>query len=61
MMSCPSEDKFSYDRFGNRLISSSNVAGVPNPGFKINGANNRLIAPTDTDGTQAPYGQRIPP
>ncbi len=42
---------FSYDRFGNRLISSmAGVTGVPNPGFKINGPNNRLIAPTDVNG-----------
>ncbi len=42
---------FSYDRFGNRLISSmAGVTGVPNPGFKINGTNNRLIAPTDVNG-----------
>jgi RHS repeat-associated protein len=51
---------FSYDRFGNRLISSMNVPNVPNPGFKIQCAvdvnnncissNNRLIAPTDVNG-----------
>ena len=45
--------QFSYDRFGNRLVSSAFGTGVPNPGFKINGANNRLIAPTDADGSQA--------
>src|SRR5262249_2505590 len=44
--------QFSYDRFGNRLVSSAFGTGVPNPGFKINGANNRVIAPTDTDGGQ---------
>ncbi len=44
--------EFSYDRFGNRLVSSATGTGVPNPGFKINGANNRLIAPTDNDGSQ---------
>jgi len=47
------EQRFSYDRFGNRLVSSASGTGVPNPGYKINGANNRLIAPTDTDGSQA--------
>jgi RHS repeat-associated protein len=47
------EQRFSYDRFGNRLVSSAVGTGVPNPGFKINGANNRLIAPTDADGSQA--------
>jgi RHS repeat-associated protein len=47
------EQRFNYDRFGNRLVSSAVGTGVPNPGFKINGANNRLIAPTDTDGSQA--------
>src|SRR5262245_16826117 len=47
------EQRFSYDRFGNRLVSSAFGTGVPNPGFKINGANNRLIAPTDTNGNQA--------
>jgi RHS repeat-associated protein len=47
------EQRFSYDRFGNRLVSSAVGTGVPNPGFKINGANNRLIAPTDADGGQA--------
>jgi RHS repeat-associated protein len=45
--------QFSYDRFGNRLVSSAFGTGVPNPGFKINGTNNRLIAPTDFDGVQA--------
>jgi RHS repeat-associated protein len=45
--------QFSYDRFGNRLVGSATGTGVPNPGFKINGANNRLIAPTDADGVQA--------
>jgi len=45
--------RFSYDRFGNRLVSSATGTGVPNPGFKINGANNRFIAPTDADGSQA--------
>jgi RHS repeat-associated protein len=45
--------QFSYDRFGNRLVSSSNVPNVPNPGFKINGPTNRLIAPTDVDGSNA--------
>jgi len=45
--------QFSYDRLGNRRISSATGTGVPNPGFKINGANNRLIAPTDVDGNQA--------
>src|SRR5262249_11627885 len=45
--------QFSYDGFGNRLVSSAIGTGVPNPGFKINGANNRLIAPTDADGNQA--------
>jgi RHS repeat-associated protein len=44
--------QFSYDRFGNRLVSSATGTGAPNPGYKINGANNRLIAPTDTDGSQ---------
>jgi RHS repeat-associated protein len=47
------EQRFGYDRFGNRLVSSAFGTGVPNPGFKINGANNRLIAPTDADGSQA--------
>jgi RHS repeat-associated protein len=47
------EQRFGYDRFGNRLVSSTVGTGVPNPGFKINGANNRLIAPTDVDGVQA--------
>jgi RHS repeat-associated protein len=45
--------QFSYDRFGNRLVSSAFGTGAPNPGFKINGANNRLIAPADADGSQA--------
>ena len=45
--------QFSYDRFGNRLVSSAVGTGVPNPGFKINGEKNRLIAPTDFDGGQA--------
>ena len=45
------KQEFSYDRFGNRRVSFSNVPDVPNPGYKINGANNRLIAPTDTDGS----------
>jgi YD repeat-containing protein len=44
--------RFSYDRFGNRLVSSMTGTGIPNPGYKINGANNRLIAPTDVDGNQ---------
>jgi YD repeat-containing protein len=43
---------FSYDRFGNRLVSSATGTGVPNPGFKINGTNNRLIAPTDANGDE---------
>jgi RHS repeat-associated protein len=47
------EQRFGYDRFGNRLVSSAFGTGMPNPGFKINGANNRLIAPTDADGSQA--------
>ncbi len=47
------EQRFSYDRFGNRQVSSMTGTGVPNPGYKINGANNRLIAPTDVDGSQA--------
>jgi RHS repeat-associated protein len=47
------DQRFSYDRFGNRLVSSAVGTGVPNPGFKINGANNRLIALTDADGGQA--------
>lgn len=42
---------FSYDRFGNRLVSSATGTGVPNPGFKINGPDNRLIASTDVNGT----------
>jgi RHS repeat-associated protein len=45
--------QFSYDRFGNRLVSSTFGTGAPNPGYKINGVNNRLIAPTDADGSQA--------
>ncbi|MCW5967911.1 MAG: RHS repeat-associated core domain-containing protein [Blastocatellales bacterium] len=45
--------QFSYDRFGNRLVSSSNVPNAPNPGFKIHGPTNRLIAPTDVDGSNA--------
>jgi len=47
------EQRFGYDRFGNRLVSSAFGTGIPSPGFKINGAYNRLIAPTDADGSQA--------
>jgi RHS repeat-associated protein len=43
---------FTYDRFGNKLTGSAFGTGVPNPGYKINGANNRLIAPTDVNGSQ---------
>jgi YD repeat-containing protein len=45
--------EFSYDRFGNRLVSSQFGTGWTNPAYKINGAKNRLIAATDTDGNQA--------
>jgi len=45
--------QFSYDRFGNRLVSSATGTGIPTPAFMINGANNRLIALTDADGGQA--------
>ena len=44
------KQSYEYDRWGNRLIDQTNTtANVPHPAYTVNGANNRLNAPTGYD------------